>query len=564
MELVAETRIGPAGRAALHLLACCPRMPTDVMAVLLGHRQRVTTAQLLARLRLARLAGYEGVELGPLLGSGPARLWSLTKAGRALIAGRGTATPNAVAPETCYGEPERWHDPAGGRGIPLLVACYRLLARVAGSLVGPVRVCSWEHPWIRTLAPPDGARRRHVRLPAAAVLQTQETDGGHWRAVLLLPDLGTAPLHSYRASLRALIDLRRLLLTDQDQEPVLVVGVATSRYSSSARIQAWRSLLQDVARRADEPSLRAHLLTCGTGLGAVGKADERHLTGQLDALFALVARHPLLTRQQLATLLRTSRRRVARLEEELLERGWLRPVASRYLPRAVALTACQVRHLGLVELTETGRREASRRLLVPAALARRRHGVSSSDASMRRFIRHSQHTLGANAVFVAFVSAAHRMFDRGGDEALEEWRSAAACARGRFRPDGYGCYRRASHRFGFFVEFDRGTERPGQYAAKLATYYRYLTSGAFLRDFDSFPSLLVVCTSDSAEARFARASYLAEQRYGASLRTFLTTTERIRADPYGPLGPIWRAPCLDAHVADQPPIHWLPSFPHAP
>jgi len=47
------TRIGRSGRAALQLLACCPRMPTNVVGVLLGHRQAVTTAQLLARLRRA-------------------------------------------------------------------------------------------------------------------------------------------------------------------------------------------------------------------------------------------------------------------------------------------------------------------------------------------------------------------------------------------------------------------------------------------------------------------------------------------------------------------------------
>ena len=50
-KLWQRTRIGPSGRSALELLACCPRMPTDVLGVLLGHRQPVTTAQLLARLR---------------------------------------------------------------------------------------------------------------------------------------------------------------------------------------------------------------------------------------------------------------------------------------------------------------------------------------------------------------------------------------------------------------------------------------------------------------------------------------------------------------------------------
>ena len=36
---------------------------------------------------------------------------------------------------------------------------------------------------------------------------------------------------------------------------------------------------------------------------------------------------------------------------------------------------------------------------------------------------------------------ARRAQARGQDEALQDWRSAAACTRGSFRPDGYGCYR---------------------------------------------------------------------------------------------------------------------------
>jgi hypothetical protein len=145
-------------------------------------------------------------------------------------------------------------------------------------------------------------------------------------------------------------------------------------------------------------------------------------------------------------------------------------------------------------------------------------------------------------VFVAFVLAARHMSARGGDEALEEWRSAAACARGRFRPDGYGCYRRGGSRFGFFLEFDRGTEKPREYAAKLATYYRYRDSGTAARDFKGFPTLLVVTTSAAAEARFANQAYLAQQRHGgAPLLIFLTTTTHIEACPEGVLGRIWRS-----------------------
>jgi hypothetical protein len=39
---------------------------------------------------------------------------------------------------------------------------------------------------------------------------------------------------------------------------------------------------------------------------------------------------------------------------------------------------------------------------------------------------------------VDLAAAARQVTSRGGDDALIEWHSAAACARGRFRPDGYG------------------------------------------------------------------------------------------------------------------------------
>ena len=118
------TRIGPSGRAALQLLACCPRMPTNVVGVLLGHRQAVTTAQLLARLRRGGLAQDQASRLGPLLGSRPVHLWTLTADGRAFLASRGPSPTPEGAGQMRYGEPERWRDPARQRDVP---AARRLL-----------------------------------------------------------------------------------------------------------------------------------------------------------------------------------------------------------------------------------------------------------------------------------------------------------------------------------------------------------------------------------------------------------------------------------------------------
>jgi Replication-relaxation len=244
----------------------------------------------------------------------------------------------------------------------------------------------------------------------------------------------------------------------------------------------------------------------------------------------------------------------------LVARGWLRPVTRDETPHSArAPQGDAIQRLGLVELTTAGGTEAARRLVVPVRLARRQHGVMSSDAGLRRFLRHLQHTLGANAVFVAFASAARRVTERGGDGALEEWRSAAACASRRFRPDGYGCYRRGEARFGFFVEFDRGTEKQRDYALKLEAYYRYRVSRAAKSAYTGgFPTLLVVTTSATAEARFAFQAYLAEQRHGAApLGIFLTTTGHIDACPEGVLGPVWRS-VADPWAAEPARICWLP------
>src|SRR5690348_8507189 len=112
-----KIRAGPAGVVALNLLARCPRMPADAMQVFLGHRHAVTTAQLLARLHKARLATYKVYRLGPLLGSRPVRLWTLTDSGRSFLSSRNlSAVENSFG--AAYGEPERRRDPARQGDIP--------------------------------------------------------------------------------------------------------------------------------------------------------------------------------------------------------------------------------------------------------------------------------------------------------------------------------------------------------------------------------------------------------------------------------------------------------------
>ncbi|MDQ6670319.1 MAG: replication-relaxation family protein [Chloroflexota bacterium] len=526
-------------------MARCPHIPTDVVASLLRIRRVRSAAQLLLRLRTAGLTKYEKVQPGPLVESKVVRLWTLTPAGRAIVSARGLAIPLSARGSLPYEQFARRRGEVRPRNMAMLVVAYRLLGSVVRELDRSVRVAAWEHPWIRTLTRAKTGRARHVRLPAAAALIQDNSDGRQPRGLLLLPDLGTTPVALYRPVLRGLIDLAHASDADVKDEALLVVGIGVAAAESSGRLEAWHALLEQVARRAGEEPPRAQVFVWPQRVTDSPGRSQRP-GSQADQVFALIARHPLLTHQQLATLLGTSAFRINQLLAQLLARDWLRAIPPDEVPSDVlALISGRQRRPAHVELTPAGRLEAARRLLLPSAVATRYHGLLGNDGRTRQFLRHIDHTLGANAVFVALVAAARLVTEQGGDDALDDWRSGAACARGRFRPDGYGCYRRGVSRFGFFLEFDRGTEKPGEYAAKIAAYYRYRDCGAAAHEYAGFPTLLVVTTREAAEFRFAHQAQVASEKHaGKPLSILLTRTDVVEATREGVLGPIWRSPGL--------------------
>jgi hypothetical protein len=552
-------RLGPAGRAALELLGCCPRIPTDIASQLLGHRCVGSTSQVLARLRAMGLVQFETVIPGALLRSRRLRLWSPTQAGRNLPAARGDAASIVLVANLLGGAPCEPLNPAR-QGVPALVAAYRALGVLTATMQTRPRLRAWEQPWVRTIGSGQPGHQRRVRLPAAGLL---ELAGLGVVPVLLLPDLGTNPVAGYRGVLNRLLAWRRVTAHGQEAQLVVVTGQAGC---SRVRAAAWDELLRRVAVRRGERPLRACILQWPASQEQTGRSSCSGTlrARQVDQVLGLVARHPLLTSVQLAGLLGTTRARIVRLEAGLVDRGWLRPVDAHKcgLGKVGDFDPSGLSSLGLVELTRGGTREAARRLMLSGSQAVRHHGLLGSRARMRqRLLRHIAHTVGANGIFVALARAARAVTRGGGDDALVEWRSAVAVSRGRFRPDGFGVFRRDRARYGFFLEYDRGTERRREYAAKLETYYRYRDTGAAARDYAGFPTVLVVTTRAAAETRFAHEAYLAwERRGGKPLHILLTTTQLIEQSPYGILGPIWRtagAATLQERVRE----YWLPGGP---
>ncbi len=147
-----------------------------------------------------------------------------------------------------------------------------------------------------------------------------------------------------------------------------------------------------------------------------------------------------------------------------------------------------------------------------------------------------------NEWFATLFRTAQAKAIEGGNDALLEWRSAAACERGRVRPDGYGIYRRDGKLFGFFLEHDRGTTRRRDYVEKFQAYQEYLDSGRFARDYGGFPTLLIVTRNVASEACIVRAICETAAAPVRSLPVLLTVEEQVRrpGKPIATLGAIWR------------------------
>jgi hypothetical protein len=393
--------------------------------------------------------------------------------------------------------------------------------------------------------------------------------------VVLVPDLGAAPVTRYRERLRRLLAYREF---SGDADFQLLVATIDPD-GDGGRSSAWMSLMDRLARTEGTPVFSSRVVGWGTvesvlfgfdredrggnrrthhySGGVLGPLQRRRGPGRArDQLLHLVGRHPFLTAAQLAGLLGTSVRRIRRLESDLVRSGWLKRVEMEELPLvAVGWSESVFNDLGLVELTIAGLRRIAAMLGLDPRTATRYHGLIGAGRAQagkrRRLLLALAHTLGANAVFVAFATAACAVRRAGGSDDLVVWRGAAACERKYCKPDGYGCYVRNGVAHGFFLEYDRGTESKRTYLAKFRAYYRYRDSSQAERDYNGFPTLLFVTTQPHAEERIADAANRAWFLRGTEpLAVLITTTSRITRDRQAILGPIWRTPGQIGSTAD--------------
>lgn len=572
----AAGRLTESDRRALLLLVHLPLIWEAAIERLYGLRGGASVYRGLARLRAMGLIGELRAALKARRNPG---LLYLTDFGIATVAADQRVDPNVLVREARL----RGTDLADRLpGLPPLLALYDLLASVAVTRTGRIDLLAWEQPWQRTFIRPTRRSAVAVQVPAHTVLSWDD----HAEAFLLLPDLATSPLGVHRQMLARLVELRG---HDPDPLPWLVVA------TTDARIDGWNRLLDAIALAVKAAPLGAHVVTwrelrsgdvqprlptpssdsseselvrrlqvtplvprppgsriprpIGPDIEARVPSIGRLLAvkGMDRDLLDLIGRHPFLSSDGLATVLGWEVRRLRERLSRMIGLGFVRLVE----PRETRASS----HAELIELTIDGVQLVAAQQGLSVVEAVRFNGLAGGGpeqeiGARQLLLRNLQHTLGADAVFVDLYRRLGVATATVGEDAILEWRNAAACGRRRARPDGYGMIRRHGETYGFFLEFDRGTMSARGYGAKWSGYYHYRESRAFERDYDGFPTILVVTTDNAAEERIARSARAASVGRWAPLPILLTCTWRIDHDPSNPdglLGPVWREPSAGFH-----------------
>ncbi|MCL4230908.1 MAG: replication-relaxation family protein [Dehalococcoidia bacterium] len=286
--------------------------------------------------------------------------------------------------------------------------------------------------------------------------------------------------------------------------------------------------LHEWARRTvDEPPTRARR-------GTVERVAALSLstTPEQTSLLECVGRLPLLTESDLSLVLATPQHLLRRQLDRSMRQGLV-----EVMPPATEPSRFVLAELGLRLLAGRAgvpfRRFAEHTSLVAALPGA---GRGRLDTLLRQF----EHTVGANSFFVACLAASKPDGPR-----LVAWRSAietvvrfeSGGVRRSLRPDGAGDVTHEGLLYGFFLEWDRGTERIAVLFEKLDRYEAYYRALSTVPA--SAPALLIVTPSPHRENVIWQAVDTV-MATGSGRERVRTTVASLIAQR-GAYAPIWRS-----------------------
>ncbi len=579
--LALQHDLAPADKALLLLLARLPFLSAHLASPLAGGVSRRQVERQLHRLTAVGGAHYICPPTRP---GHAARLYYPTDLGLAVVALGLKADIHDLARRL-----RLRHDDLLARlpSILPLLAAYELLATVAASQEGEVRLLAWICPWRVRFRRLSTRMTHRVAIPAYAALAREDGCGEY----LLLPDLASFPFAVYQ---RMLAHLALWQLASGLALPPLVIAAP-----SPARASLWHEATVAASRRCPASPLTAAItfwaslsdtrehLAClprqplenVPGLtqwieaapvmvpspasrlpNLVGELEHGRMPRRRPArlgrvslqlspadysLLDLLARHPFLTLSDIANVLGWSMRWAREQRNHLVRLSLVRLLDGKEVGGVDVAGE-------LAELTHDGLALVAARQGLPLITAAGVNGLTGGGpgrptGARRKVLQTLPHTLSVNRFFVGAYRTAASRRARSHDDALVEWRNAVACSQRLIRPDGYGLYRRDGNEFGFFLELDRATMKTRQYCAKFAAYYAYLEHRLFEHDYDGMPTVLIVTTDTEAEDRIAYALRQMSAARSSSLPAFLTAAWRLEDLQHvdGLLSAIWRTPSRD-------------------
>lgn len=413
----------------------------------------------------------------------------------------------------------------------------------------------------------------YSQMPALLILATTERQAEWWHlaalqvaarlrveaplgALACLPGDTEALANGWRLSWRRLgtresCHLQELLHPlPQPAVPALLVGRGAARERSHGAGEShqakgrWVSFPARLATRGY--ALSGQVEQQGTGQR---RRSREYRLASLDLtprhweILRLIFAHPLLSREDLASLLALSPTTIHLLLTDLKRAAYLVGEDTRVGERW---------HLaadGLVLLARLAQCQVHRLVHLPLE-----DGAPLQQRGIPGLLHQMQHTAGVYGFFALLSAqlstvpdARVRWWESG---PISEWHFAFHEKIYRFRPDALACVQVGERQVRFWLEWDRGTMNTHDLQIKFTTYAMYLVSREWARSSPLLPTLLCVTPEMGQERRLAEAARRCLVQVPAAFRVYTTTALLLLTE--GILAPIWQQVVLTQQQALSP------------